>query len=537
MGATDIFITLLIAALVQSTLASYRATAIEHVTVYATSSVKSDEEAAAIMHQNLDILEVELVNAAAAGSDLVVFPEMALTSLTFSRVEMAHFLITLPEVGTKLHVGDNFDGALNNHSIRTATEVLTRVATMAVNNGVYLVFNWGDRFPCPADVPCPPDGHLQYNTELAVDPAGTLVAKYYKLHTFNATEFDSPPVSDPVYFNMTTAGVVTKIGLMVCFDSMFARPVVELMRFHGVTDFAVSHWWVNQNALMNAVTWFQAVSRTYGVNLIVAASVWDKIYPWGSGSGIFSAGQVLQSAYRVQHKNVSIGNDIMLTALVPTLEASTVTALPALVQYRTITEPPLPMCVQSKMYPAAGLRTGDQIHAELSCMKFSCNISATVGAAGLNSTGYWVAFADYGFYHMHDGNGVYYFEQFCSFYWCYDDSKCLDHAHHIDDDYAPAAARWTSVRLAANLYPGAVPFAMASDLRANVVRDPMQTLRYTQGVWSNQQGVVVTSEPTVLEAVPGSHDEGLLNLSLLGRLFSADEKLGNTQGWSREGQV
>lgn len=59
------------------------------------------------------------------------------------------------------------------------TEVQEELSCMAKNHSIYIVANMGDRQPCHPQVNanCRKDGYFQYNTDVAFDPNGRLVAR------------------------------------------------------------------------------------------------------------------------------------------------------------------------------------------------------------------------------------------------------------------------------------------------------------------------------------------------------------------------
>ncbi len=142
------------------------------------------------------------------GADLVLLSEMAITSLIKSRSEMYLFLYQVPAPNQGMN-----STACGNRKYDNMP-VLQRVSCLAKNNAIYLAVNWGDIVPCnPArDKNCPSDDHYQYNTEIVFDPTGQIIAKYYKIHTFLATEFDTPKTEQYVYFTMGS----TKVGIITC---------------------------------------------------------------------------------------------------------------------------------------------------------------------------------------------------------------------------------------------------------------------------------------------------------------------------------
>jgi pantetheine hydrolase len=84
------------------------------------------------------------------------------------------------------------------------------------------------------DKDCPSDGKYIFNTALAIDEKGNLVAKYYKMHIFNFINvFDTPKKVDIVYFD-TYFGV--RFGMFICYDIMFPHPPYDLLQLN-ITHF------------------------------------------------------------------------------------------------------------------------------------------------------------------------------------------------------------------------------------------------------------------------------------------------------------
>ena len=269
---------------------TYNAAVIEHQAIYTNKTITSKSQAVAIVNSNIDILEPQIQNASSSpyNCDIILVGEMALTALNFDRKQMYYYLESVPSPN------NGIDSTPCNNSDFKDSPVLQRLSCIAYANNVYLAINYGDIVECDpnTDSDCPDDNHYQYNTEIVFNNKGEVIGKYHKIHTFNATEYDVPKTEDFITFDLIisddsgNSDIMIPFGIMTCFDSIFYTPGINLIHTLNISNFIISHWWNNQNAMMNAVSWFQSVSRQFGVNILAAASWWDKIYPWGSGSGI-----------------------------------------------------------------------------------------------------------------------------------------------------------------------------------------------------------------------------------------------------------
>lgn len=65
------------------------------------------------------------------------------------------------------------------------TPIQKRLSCMAKKNHIYLVANIGDKKQCnSSDSRCPEDGHFFYDTTVAFNTEGKLIARYHKVKNF-----------------------------------------------------------------------------------------------------------------------------------------------------------------------------------------------------------------------------------------------------------------------------------------------------------------------------------------------------------------
>merc|ERR1712232_16968 len=187
--------------------------------------------------------------------------------------------------------------------------ILTRISCLAIQYNIIIVLDMGDIQPCDKslDSNCPSDGRYQYNTQVAFDETGRLLAKYHKTHLFYEPQFNSAKPSDPTTFE-SSFGV--KFGMMICFDMMFGHPSEDYRDMDDVFDVVYSTWWVNTPPDFSATQIQQAWSRTMNMNLLAAGNGISWLY---SGSGIYSRGHVLQQHYNPTYQP----NDYLLVSQVP----------------------------------------------------------------------------------------------------------------------------------------------------------------------------------------------------------------------------
>ena len=118
---------------------------------------------------------------------------------------------------------------------------------------MYLVVNMGDIKPCnnSIDEYCPADGRYQYNTNVAFDNKGKLVARYHKQHPFlNEMKVVDRPVK-PEYITFETA--FGKVGTFICFDVLFHNPAIPLVTQHQIDHVVFPTAWFDVLPLFAAI--------------------------------------------------------------------------------------------------------------------------------------------------------------------------------------------------------------------------------------------------------------------------------------------
>ncbi|XP_054715052.1 pantetheinase-like [Uloborus diversus] len=154
---------------------------------------------------------------------------------------------------------------------------------------MYVVAQMGDIQPCEGtcdsekvegcSVKCPPDEVFMYNTDVAFDREGNLVAKYHKRHPYFEL-LNSPEEPELVSFK-TDFGV---FGMIVCFDSVFDESV--MLAAQGIDTLLFPTFWFDDILPLNSPEWQQSWALANKVNFLAANTQTPGL---GSlGSGIFS---------------------------------------------------------------------------------------------------------------------------------------------------------------------------------------------------------------------------------------------------------
>lgn len=160
-------------------------------------------------------------------------------------------------------------------------QVLHRLSCLAQENKVFIVANIGTKQPCThSDPKCPPDGRYQFNTNVAFNDNGTLIARYRKQNLYFEYAFDTPPQIDYTLFDTPFAG---KFGLFTCFDILFYEPTVSLIKKYNVKQIAYPTAWMNQLPLLSAVEFQRAFATAFNINFLAANIHHPNLGMTGSG--------------------------------------------------------------------------------------------------------------------------------------------------------------------------------------------------------------------------------------------------------------
>eukprot|EP01083_Nonionella_stella_P007568 21836_1 len=536
---------------------TYKAAVVEYTSVYHksyywfpngsldyTDLINSSEEAKYWQNQNIARITPYVQNASSQNVDILVLSEGALNGLVPTRQEMFFYLEFVPDPeGDECASNSTACMPCNNDDFSERT-TLQQLSCLAIENNLNLVVNYGDYRDCEigVDEDCV-DGHYQWNTQIVFDYNGVIISKYYKIHTYKEDEYNVPFEEDPTTFTITLPSdeiTTVTFGIVVCYDSIYGSPLLPLVK-EGITDFVMSHWWVNTAPTMNIAMWTQAVSKTYGINLLVAANTWKNeggsanvlTGDWylrgfgardSSGSGLYSQGTAKRDYYnQVNEPNVGV----LLAADMPIGITSNADDLPDLPEYIIANNEDSVSgsgnyCEKSKILgevPAQLSRRGGIGQKEhsgtLTCDSgFSCSVSATISRLvkqrGTDTKKNWMwMYVFDGYYQTPDGGDIWYYENFCVIGVC--DENCYNYGTQGDT----TRVEFSAIELSANFDEDATMFILSGDDRAKPVdQDGFYDMSTDE-----------TTGITTVSKAPTTEDKVLLNLSVMGRVYSKDTKV------------
>jgi len=270
----------------QSTMqSSYLASVVEFSPADVTSQQLTRAQALVLMNGNLDRYDVFMQVARQNGVQVIVFPEYGIQGNPpgnddWTRDGILPFCESIPNPIT----GTN---PCLQQALFADAPITIRCSCMARTYGLPLVVDVGDvvRNCTPKVDNCRDDRRLQYNTALAFDSNGTLLAKYHKQHLYGEDGwYDIEPESKqhPAAFAIPSIPGVA-FQMFICFDIFFSTIVA--------TDVLFPTDWDNSfDKNMNATTTQLAFSSVHQVNLL-ASNIGTNYN--SSGSGIYSFGNVL----------------------------------------------------------------------------------------------------------------------------------------------------------------------------------------------------------------------------------------------------
>jgi len=219
-----------------------------------------------VMHDNLDQYNKTAMAVSEKGADMIVFPEWGLFGYcqnrwpkgtpAASRDKILAFCETIGEPGVDL----------TNDSRQTP--IMTRLAKIAKEHKIVVIANVADKT----------EDDKVYNTEVAIDENGILLAKYHKKNVYFKHTFNTPPeggVNDAVTF--TKFGV--KFGLFVCKDFFHKNPKKMLLE-QGATHFPYSVAGPKMFGLLTAPYTYKRWAKNSHSTILISNA--------NGGGGIFS---------------------------------------------------------------------------------------------------------------------------------------------------------------------------------------------------------------------------------------------------------
>ena len=269
----------------------YTAAVYEHATFF-KSGVQTRSQALEVMMENIAVFQEQSRLAKEKGADIIVFPEDGLYGWAFTRNEIYLYLDDIPNPSS-LTTSWN---PCTEPDLFENTEVTHILSCMARNFSIAVVANMGDVKYCSktSDPNCPNDGRYQFNTDVAFDTDGTLLASYHKVHLFSIEKtYFNVPQPEAVTF-MTSFGV--RFGVFTCFDLLFHDPAIVLGE--SVRNIVFPTAWMDGLPTLISIGIQQGWSRALSVNFLAA----NQHYPTYrmTGSGIYSSGDALQYIHDMQ---------------------------------------------------------------------------------------------------------------------------------------------------------------------------------------------------------------------------------------------
>ncbi|XP_075222722.1 vanin-like protein 3 isoform X2 [Lycorma delicatula] len=214
--------------------------------------------------------------AAREKADIIVTPECGLSGLNLPvvRDKLKLFTTFIP------NVEDNEILCEEKNKLEVA-EHLKELSCAAQKNNIYLVANMLEKVSCNKTHPgCPTDGLLIYNTNVAFDRTGKLIAKYHKFNLFIEPETNITSAAELSTFH-TDFGV--QFGMFICFDILFKKPALEIIEKTNVKNIVYSTAWFSEIPFFTAVESQAGYSYSQNINLLASGYSFPKNKNFGSG--------------------------------------------------------------------------------------------------------------------------------------------------------------------------------------------------------------------------------------------------------------
>ncbi|GBN34344.1 Pantetheinase [Araneus ventricosus] len=245
-----------------------------------------------IIKKNLEKYAVAAGVASSHQVDIMVYPEEGLFPVVESVTSIQDVAEDVPDPRTEETIPCDEQDEFQN------SPILRNLSCLAKEHKFYVVADLIDMKKCEvqsecneynadycrtSEQECPENDLFFFNTLVAFNRQGTLIARYYKRHLYFEEGISTPRIPKNVYFE-TDFGKFTGD---ICFDLFFIEAVEGADR-PDVTALSYPTWWYDHTPLMYFATPYQqAWSMTNKVNILAA----NVHYPRdGSlGSGIYSA--------------------------------------------------------------------------------------------------------------------------------------------------------------------------------------------------------------------------------------------------------
>lgn len=217
------------------------------------------------------------MNTAPDTLDIIIFPESCLNEFDTA--------LEIPDPKSNVIPCDSADYPDGN--------LLKTLSCAAKANQRYLVINLTEKSKCPdeqmiinkdpRDCAARPDKMSYYNVNVALDRKGAVISRYRKFNLFGE-RVDKPHAPEAVAFE-TDFGVT--FGHFICFDLMFQKPALELVRVMNITDIIFPSMWFSEIPFLSAVQVQQNWAFKNRVNLLAAGASNPKV--GSTGTGIYAA--------------------------------------------------------------------------------------------------------------------------------------------------------------------------------------------------------------------------------------------------------
>ena len=149
---------------------------------------------------------------------------------------------------------------------------------------MYVVVNVREKLKCQTQNPtCVKNSTDLYNTNVVFDRTGKVVARYRKYNLFGDSGMNK--TTKPELSTFTTDFNVT-FGQFICFDILFEKPALQLIRDAKVTDIVFTSMWFSELPYLSAPAVQSGWSYSNNVNFL--ASGYNDPSRGSGGSGLYA---------------------------------------------------------------------------------------------------------------------------------------------------------------------------------------------------------------------------------------------------------